>query len=129
MLDDERLYCLIELMRRGLDIKDRRALLKNHVMCFTGTEAVDWLMRNLKLDRRDDAVTIGSLLMERSVFYSVAGDYPFQDKPVLFRFFMDDKKYKFTPEDVKLQSLLKVKQTISSRMHLLNAAAQQPSSR
>jgi len=75
-------------MHRGLDVKDRRALLKNHVTCFTGSEAVDWLVRNLKLDKRDDAVAIGQLLMERNVFYGVTGEYPFQDKPMLYRFFM-----------------------------------------
>jgi hypothetical protein len=75
-------------MRWKLDVRDRKTLMKTHTACFIGSEAVDWICRQFNLDRREDAVLIGQLLMERSVFYSVNGDNAFQDKQLFYRFYV-----------------------------------------
>lgn len=45
----------------GVEIKDRGLIPRIYKSCFVGTEAVDWLMKTLRLDSREEAVLLGML--------------------------------------------------------------------
>lgn len=44
----------------GVDIKDRIYRARTYRMCFVGQEAVDWLVKALRLDSREEAVLLGT---------------------------------------------------------------------
>eukprot|EP01119_Soliformovum_irregulare_P005485 TRINITY_DN1723_c0_g1_i2.p1 TRINITY_DN1723_c0_g1~~TRINITY_DN1723_c0_g1_i2.p1 ORF type:complete len:442 (-),score=129.97 TRINITY_DN1723_c0_g1_i2:37-1362(-) len=49
--------------KKGLDIKDRKKTLKNFPSCFVATEGVNWMLQNLPIRDRDDAVELGNRLV------------------------------------------------------------------
>lgn len=53
--------CLSRLVAvGGVDIKDRTYRARIYRMCFVGQEAVDWLVKTLRLDSREEAVLLGT---------------------------------------------------------------------
>jgi potassium efflux system protein len=78
---------LADMMRWGIDIKDRRWKHKNYIMTFLGNEAVDWLMRTLLIQNRNEAIEIAQIMMDRSIIHHVNFVEVFSDKPTLYRFF------------------------------------------
>lgn len=61
---------LVEKMRdpdHGVKICTRYYLLKPYYRCFIGMEAVDWLVKELRLSSREDAVAIGQAMMYRGL--------------------------------------------------------------
>lgn len=88
---DEALARLVERMRgpSGVPIADRRHRLRAYPRCFIGADAVAWLVRNEGL-RRDQAVAIGELLVERNLLHHVLDEHTFHDDALFYRFRADD---------------------------------------
>lgn len=85
---------LVEMMRWGIEICDRKQRARTYHTCFIGSEAVDWIMSTLKMDAREDAVDVAQMLIDRSVFHHVNYVETFSDrKAAFYRFYQDDKKY------------------------------------
>ncbi|NEQ15777.1 MAG: hypothetical protein F6K44_18960, partial [Moorea sp. SIO3E2] len=82
---------LVEEMRQpgGLEIKDRRYRLNSYGCCFVGSEAVDWLVKRCN-STREDAVTVGQILINRGIIHHVADDHPFRDDYLFYRFYLDE---------------------------------------
>ncbi|NEQ87860.1 MAG: hypothetical protein F6K26_50170, partial [Moorea sp. SIO2I5] len=40
---------------------------------------------------REDAVTIGQILINRGIIHHVADDHPFRDDYLFYRFYLDEK--------------------------------------
>jgi len=70
----------------GLDIRARRHKLTKHKECFVGSEAVTWMLDNLALGSRDEAVALGQQLLSKNYIQHVTDEYDFRDKPLLYRF-------------------------------------------
>ncbi len=89
---DEELASLSERMRGegGLAIEDRRYLWNVYPRCFTGRDAVDWLVRNEGTSRRE-ALRVGRLLVERGLLHHVLDEHPFEDASYFYRFFRDEE--------------------------------------
>jgi small-conductance mechanosensitive channel len=85
------LAALVERMRGpdGVARLDRRYRLKLYPRCLVGREAVDWLVRCEGLTR-DQAVTVGKLLVERNVLHHVLDEHTFHDDLLFYRFRADD---------------------------------------
>eukprot|EP01114_Cavostelium_apophysatum_P001127 TRINITY_DN10968_c0_g1_i1.p1 TRINITY_DN10968_c0_g1~~TRINITY_DN10968_c0_g1_i1.p1 ORF type:complete len:531 (-),score=159.02 TRINITY_DN10968_c0_g1_i1:65-1657(-) len=49
--------------KTGVEVKDRKQLLKSYPNCFVGQEAVDWMLRNLPIRDRDDGLSLGQRLL------------------------------------------------------------------
>lgn len=83
---------LVLRMRRpgALAILDRRHLLRTHTRCFVGSEAVDWLVREERLSR-EEAVTVGMLLVERGLARHVLDEHGFRDGHFYYRFRADER--------------------------------------
>jgi len=76
----------------GFKIKDRRYHLRIYFKCFVGLEAVDWLVNELKCDRKS-AVTVGQRIMDLGLFNHVVRDHRFKDERLFYRFVKDEKKF------------------------------------
>lgn len=49
--------------KTGIELKDRKQLLKTYSNSFVGQEAVDWMLSNLPIRDRDEAVALGQRLL------------------------------------------------------------------
>jgi small-conductance mechanosensitive channel len=82
---------VVERMRGpgGVAIEDRRHLLTTYPRTFVGAEAVAWLRDRLGLTR-DEAVQVGTLLVERRLVHHVLDEHGFEDGNFFFRFYADE---------------------------------------
>ena len=71
---------------KGVKIAKRSYKLKSYYSCFIGSELVDWLVINLPLKDREEAVAIGEMLMFRGIIVHVTSSEPFSDGYKFFRF-------------------------------------------
>ncbi|CAM9237604.1 unnamed protein product [Chrysoparadoxa australica] len=86
-LSDNDLRRLSGYMRGALDIRDRQIKLRKYEQCFSGAEAIEWLMGHGIADSVDEAVGIGTLLVSRGFAMSATGDYSeMRDDAVFYRF-------------------------------------------
>lgn len=84
---------LAEKMRgeNGINIKTRRHKLKLYHHCFVGSEAVDWLSKNLKISR-PKAVKLGQQLLKAKIINHVKEEHDFNDDDSFYRFAQDEDK-------------------------------------
>jgi small-conductance mechanosensitive channel len=75
----------------GVPILDRRHLLAVYPRCFVGREAVDWLVRELRVPR-DEAIAFGRLLVERGLVHHVLDEHGFRDGNFFYRFRADEEE-------------------------------------
>ena len=88
---DRALEVLVERMRGGdgVEIADRRHLLRVHRRCFVGREAVDWMVKDGGMTR-DEALAVGRLLVERGLLHHVLDEHGFRDGHFYYRFRADE---------------------------------------
>ena len=75
----------------GVEIKTRRHKLKLYQRCFVGSEAVDWIVKLIKVSRAD-AVKIGQKMIEKNLVEHVTSDHSFKDENLFYRFNEDKGK-------------------------------------
>lgn len=78
---------------RGLDgvsVLDRRHLLATYAHCFVGREAVDWLVRELRVPRHE-AVELGRRLLALGCFHHVLDEHGFRDGHFFYRFHEEEE--------------------------------------
>ena len=56
-----------------------------------GNEAVDWIVKRVKVSR-EDAIALGQKMLDKEIFKHVNNDYPFKDEPLFYRFNEDREK-------------------------------------
>ncbi|MFM2315576.1 MAG: hypothetical protein RLZZ04_4854 [Cyanobacteriota bacterium] len=76
---------------KGVEIKTRRYKLMLFQRCFLGNEAVDWIVKKVKVSR-EDAIALGQKMLEKGIFQHVAEEHPFKDEPLFYRFNEDQGK-------------------------------------
>lgn len=81
------LKALVAAMRTvgGIQIKDRPFRLKTYQKCFVGSEAVDWLVAELNISRKE-VVQIGQRLIDEGWIHHVLDQQVFQDEYFFYRF-------------------------------------------
>jgi hypothetical protein len=86
----QRIDAFVERMRGpgGVPIDDRRHLLNLYPKCFVGHEAVRW-MTGQGLTH-DEALVLGSMLVERGVIHHVLDEHGFKDGNFFYRFYADE---------------------------------------
>jgi len=91
-LDDDKINEIVVLMRWEVQRKDRKKGKQVYPACFVGSEAVDWLVKKLKLSSREEGVEFGQTLIDRSIIHHVNFGETFTDKQTSFyKFYQDDK--------------------------------------
>ena len=85
------LETLVSQMRSvgGIKIKNRRYKLKVYSQCFIGSDAVQWIVENLKLSR-EQAVRLGQRLIDEKWIHHVVDQQPFRDGFFFYRFYWDE---------------------------------------
>ncbi|ABW28242.1 MULTISPECIES: mechanosensitive ion channel protein [Acaryochloris] len=73
----------------GIKIKNRVYRLKEYPYCFIGSEAVRWLMHNVKLSR-EEAIGLGQRLMDDKWIHHVSDSHQFKDEELFYRFYWDE---------------------------------------
>ena len=86
-------------MRWGLG-SQRKWRGKTYDNCFLGKDGVDFLMRQLNIQDRNQALSTSAILLERCFFYRVDFKDMFSEK-ALYKFFQDDKKWVQIPSGTK----------------------------
>lgn len=90
-LTEKDLENLVVKMRssEGLNIKDRNYYLNFYPSCFIGSEAVEWLVQQQNY-KREEAIEIGQILLEKGIIHHVADEHPFKDAYLFYRFYIDE---------------------------------------
>jgi EAL domain-containing protein (putative c-di-GMP-specific phosphodiesterase class I) len=68
---------------RGVDLRDRMHLVKQYAHCFVASEAVDWLVSDQHVSRRE-AVRIGRHWVARGLIRHVVDEHDFDDANLFF---------------------------------------------
>ncbi|XP_072045301.1 DEP domain-containing mTOR-interacting protein-like [Amphiura filiformis] len=80
-------------------VRDRRQLLRQYTQCFTGREAVDWMVTNRDIIDRGLAVKLLRILQRNNVLHHVSDQsYLFKDDNALYRFRLDDCTFPMSRE-------------------------------
>ena len=92
--DDEPSFDLEDVVTKmrtqgGLEIKKRRFRLQSYTMCFIGSEAVDWMVKEYDLSRTE-AVELGNKLKSRGIIHHVTDHHAFKDEYLFYRFYADE---------------------------------------
>ncbi len=88
---DAEIAAVVERMRGpdGVGIADRRHLLATYPRTFVGADAVAWLRDRIGLTH-DEAVEVGTLLVERRLAHHVLDEHGFEDANLFYRFYADE---------------------------------------
>ncbi|KAL6051712.1 putative Proliferation-associated serine/threonine protein kinase [Balamuthia mandrillaris] len=86
----EELYLALSDPIKGVTLADRKWRLKTYTSCFVASELVDWLMTNLPLRSREEAIVIGQKLQNRGyIVHVVNPKKEFKDDYLFYSFKVD----------------------------------------
>ena len=88
--EERALESLKRKLKTGLDIRDRKWMLKTYPKCFVGSEMVIYLIKSKLVSTEKEAVTLGRLLVASNIIRHVTGDHDFKNEQLFYRF-MDDE--------------------------------------
>ena len=72
---DDKLELLIEKIRAGVEVKDRKFRFKRYKNVFVGRELVSYLLEERFAENLDEALALGTALMKQDVFHHCVRDY------------------------------------------------------
>jgi hypothetical protein len=75
----------------GIDIRDRRYHLKTYPRCFISSDAIDWFIDNLGIDR-PAAIVLGQRLIDEHWIHHVVDQHTFEDGHLFYRFYWDEPR-------------------------------------
>jgi hypothetical protein len=75
----------------GIDIRDRRYHLKTYPRCFIGSDAVEWFVNNLAINRTA-AIALGQRLIDENWIHHVVDQHIFKDDQLFYRFYWDESR-------------------------------------
>eukprot|EP01114_Cavostelium_apophysatum_P012722 TRINITY_DN2910_c0_g1_i1.p1 TRINITY_DN2910_c0_g1~~TRINITY_DN2910_c0_g1_i1.p1 ORF type:complete len:655 (-),score=195.25 TRINITY_DN2910_c0_g1_i1:52-2016(-) len=70
----------------GIPLRDRSYFFITHHRCFQGSEMVDWLIKNLPIRTREEAVEYAQKLLSSRYIYQVGRKKKFKDADGLYKF-------------------------------------------
>lgn len=91
MSDFENVYARMRASDTGFAVADRRWRVMTYTKCFVGSEAVTWMMENLGVGTRAEAVKVGQRLMDAGLVHHVTHSEPFGDEYFFYRWQEDDE--------------------------------------
>ncbi|KXZ48705.1 hypothetical protein GPECTOR_26g608 [Gonium pectorale] len=86
----EGLRRLAAALRAGLDIRDRRYLLRTYRRCFVGRDAVAWMLAAGAAAGPAQAVALGDAMLRAGLLHHVLYEHGFEDALLFYRFAEDD---------------------------------------
>lgn len=88
---DTKLQQVSNAMLGGLEVKDRTWHLKLYKKCFSGKDAVKFLMEHGYANSIDVAVAVGNALLKRGILAHVSGEQSFKNDDQFYRFKVHDE--------------------------------------
>jgi len=90
-IDTIEIQALVQKMRGkfGLEIKDRWFHFKLYRKCFTGDNAVAWLMKHKNITK-DEAIQLGKILVKNKIIHHVHDEHNFKNGFLFYRFYQDE---------------------------------------
>lgn len=79
-------FQLADKMKTDLKVKDRIHRLRVYQECFSGREAVQWMLTNGHASSVNEAERLGNEMMKNGVFEHISNSHLFEDSSVLYRF-------------------------------------------
>lgn len=79
-------FQLADKMKTDLKVKDRIHRLRVYKECFSGREAVQWMIANGHASSVNEAERLGNEMMKNGVFEHISNSHLFEDSSVLYRF-------------------------------------------
>ncbi len=76
----------------GISLKEKRVILKTYTDCFSGVDAINWLLSNLPIRDREEAAQLATRLLDLGYFKSI------KDEKKAFRD-SESALYAFVPLD------------------------------
>eukprot|EP00803_Ostreobium_quekettii_P011404 evm.model.scf_473.8 EVM.evm.TU.scf_473.8 scf_473:42951-44930(-) len=73
-------------MQQQLEVKDRTYKFKKYPACFTGRDAVTFLLSHNYAQSEEDALKLGNCLMEMGIFSHVTNDHELKNEALFYRF-------------------------------------------
>eukprot|EP01118_Nematostelium_gracile_P000842 TRINITY_DN1083_c0_g1_i3.p1 TRINITY_DN1083_c0_g1~~TRINITY_DN1083_c0_g1_i3.p1 ORF type:complete len:447 (-),score=163.82 TRINITY_DN1083_c0_g1_i3:60-1400(-) len=78
---------LVYAMKKSIEVKDRTKIIKNYHQCFVAQEAVNWMLQNLPIRDREEAVELANKLLDGKYISNVSEPgKPFKDNDGFFVF-------------------------------------------
>lgn len=91
--DFSRTYEAMRDTRTGVPVADRRYRLKLYPRTFVGSEAVLWMVKNLRLSQMA-AIVLGQEMINAGVFHHVCHAHTFKDEYLFYRWEEDEQRDK-----------------------------------
>lgn len=91
--DFSRTYEAMRDPRTGIPVADRRYRLKLYPRTFVGSEAVLWMVKNLRLSQMA-AIVLGQEMINAGVFHHVCHAHTFKDEYLFYRWEEDEQRDK-----------------------------------
>lgn len=91
--DFSRTYEAMRDTRTGIPVADRRYRLKLYPRSFVGSEAVLWMVKNLRLSQMA-AIVLGQEMINAGVFHHVCHAHTFKDEYLFYRWEEDEQRDK-----------------------------------
>lgn len=79
-------YNLADSMKKEIKLKDRIHHLRVYKGCFSGREAVQWMVKGRHATSVHEAVTLGNEMMKAGVFEHISNSHLFEDSSVYYQF-------------------------------------------
>eukprot|EP00168_Porphyra_purpurea_P017976 TRINITY_DN648_c0_g1_i1.p1 TRINITY_DN648_c0_g1~~TRINITY_DN648_c0_g1_i1.p1 ORF type:complete len:613 (+),score=161.37 TRINITY_DN648_c0_g1_i1:1623-3461(+) len=89
--DFARTYEAMRDLRSGVPVADRRYRLKTYPRTFVGSEAVSWMVKNLRLSH-SSAMELGQGMVNAGVFHHVCHAHNFKDEYLFYRWEEDEQR-------------------------------------
>jgi len=88
-------------MKKGIEVKEHKRLLKTVKNCFTGQDAVNWILTNLPIRDRVEACGLGLNLLKRGFIkrYAKENSLKFKDTDELYVFVPPEEVPPFSGEE------------------------------
>lgn len=80
------LYQLADLMKSEIKVKDRIHRFRVYKGCFSGREAVQWMIDGAHASSLNEALTLGNEMMNWGVFAHIMNSHVFEDSSVYYQF-------------------------------------------
>lgn len=79
-------YRLADLMKSEIKVKDRIHRFRVYKGCFSGREAVQWMIDGGHASSLNEALTLGNEMMQSGVFAHIMNSHLFEDSSVYYQF-------------------------------------------
>uniref|UniRef100_A0A7S0N8A5 DEP domain-containing protein n=1 Tax=Pyramimonas obovata TaxID=1411642 RepID=A0A7S0N8A5_9CHLO len=88
-LSREDLRALVQRMAAGIPVRDHLHYMLAYEACFTGREAVEWMVGAGEAESAERALCLGNQLLRANLIFHIYNENPFENATIFYRFNLD----------------------------------------